>query len=70
MGWFSAVAMVVFLGLTTARAEPVKLGVDVLQEEGFAALDGKKVGLVANPASVDGTLHPTVKGNCTIYCIH
>lgn len=46
--------------MTTLRAEPVKLGVDVLQEEGFAALDGKKVGLVANPASVDGALRSTV----------
>ena len=58
---FLAIATVIFLGLATARAEPVKLGVDVLQEEGFAALDGKKVGLVANPASVDGALHPTVE---------
>ena len=45
--------------LTTLRAEPVKLGVDVLQEESFAALEGKRVGVVVNPASVDGSLRGT-----------
>lgn len=45
-----------------ARAEPrpVRLGVDVLMESRRDLLVGKRVGLVVNPASVDGDLVPTV----------
>lgn len=51
-----------FLIATTARAEDVvKLGVDVLRDEGFAAIKGKRVGIVANPASVDSAMTPTVR---------
>jgi uncharacterized protein YbbC (DUF1343 family) len=42
-----------------ARAQ-VKLGIDVLRDEGFKLLQGKRVGLVAHPASVDSSLIPTV----------
>lgn len=41
-------------------AESVKLGIDVLREDGFKALQNKRVGLVAHPASVDSRLVPTV----------
>lgn len=37
----------------------VRFGIDVLQDDGFKQLDGKRVGLIANPASVDATLRPT-----------
>jgi uncharacterized protein YbbC (DUF1343 family) len=46
-----------------AHADPapkVKLGVDVLRDQNFAPLANQRVGLVANPASVDGNLIPTV----------
>ncbi|MCC7518354.1 MAG: DUF1343 domain-containing protein [Verrucomicrobiae bacterium] len=61
-------------GPASARAEPVKLGVDVLREENFASLAGKKVGLVANPASVDSALRPTAEvlrgtDRCTLAAI-
>jgi uncharacterized protein YbbC (DUF1343 family) len=56
-----AILALIFLGAATLCAEPVKLGVDVLREEGFAALDGKKVGVVVNPASVDSSLRPTAE---------
>lgn len=46
--------------LALAQAPKVKLGVDVLRESNFAALAGKKVGLIVNPASVAGDLTPTV----------
>lgn len=38
----------------------VKLGIDVLRDQQFAPLRGKRVGLVANPASVDSSLGPTI----------
>lgn len=38
----------------------VKTGVEVLRESGFAALKGKRVGLVTNPTGVDRNLKSTV----------
>ena len=38
----------------------VKTGIDVLQENGFAQLKGKRVGLVTNPTGVDKNLVSTV----------
>ncbi|MCB1098158.1 MAG: DUF1343 domain-containing protein [Verrucomicrobiae bacterium] len=35
------------------RAYPVKLGIDVLRESGYAPLQGKRVGLICNQTSVD-----------------
>jgi uncharacterized protein YbbC (DUF1343 family) len=49
---------------TTAPALPpfpVKFGIDVLREANFAPLAGKRVGLVANPASVDVNLTSTAE---------
>lgn len=50
---------------TPAAARPetpavVKPGIEVLEESGFAALQGKKVGLVTNPSGVDRNLRPTI----------
>ncbi len=42
-------------------AQPVKLGVDVLRDGGFEALRGKRVGLVAHPASRDSRFKSTVE---------
>jgi uncharacterized protein YbbC (DUF1343 family) len=49
--------------LFTALPAPaqVKLGIDVLRDDGFKLLKGKRVGLVAHPASVDSSLTPTVE---------
>ncbi|HZZ43275.1 MAG TPA: DUF1343 domain-containing protein [Tepidisphaeraceae bacterium] len=38
----------------------VELGIDVLRDHDFKELQGKRLGLVANPASVDSHLIPTV----------
>lgn len=38
----------------------VKTGIDVLKENGFAQLQGKKVGLVTNPTGIDRELNSTV----------
>ncbi len=42
-----------------ASAEPVRLGIDVLVGQNFQPLAGKRVGLVAHPASVDSQLRHT-----------
>ena len=45
---------------TIAHARPaVRLGIDVLRDDGFKQLAGQRVGLIVNPASVDGTRRPT-----------
>lgn len=61
----SLLSALVALCLLTVPAEgqappKVKLGIDVLAADDFAALRGMKVGLVAHPASVDGSLTPTI----------
>ncbi|NBB78404.1 MAG: DUF1343 domain-containing protein [Verrucomicrobia bacterium] len=35
------------------RAEPIYLGIDVLEQSGFRAIDGKRVGLLTHPAGVN-----------------
>lgn len=47
------------LASSAAAAPKVKLGIDVLREDDFQALRGKRVGLVVNPASVDSRLNST-----------
>jgi uncharacterized protein YbbC (DUF1343 family) len=42
-----------------ATAAPVRFGIDVLQDDGFKQLAGKRIGLVANPAAVDAKLRAT-----------
>jgi uncharacterized protein YbbC (DUF1343 family) len=56
-----AVAAILLLLPMLARAGTanVRFGIDVLEEANFAPLAGKRVGLVANPASVDAKLRPT-----------
>lgn len=55
------IALVTLALATTAPGAPkVKLGIDVLRDSGFAALAEKRVGLVANPASVDASLRPSI----------
>jgi uncharacterized protein YbbC (DUF1343 family) len=50
----------VLLGLTVMQLRAdVRLGIDVLEDSNFEQLAGKKVGLVANPASVDSRLVST-----------
>jgi len=55
-GW-----LVTWLFCASVIAQPVKLGVDVLRESGFEALGGKRVGLVAHPASRDSRFVSTVE---------
>lgn len=45
---------------TSASADSVKTGIDVLIEQGFAPLAGKRVGLITNPTGVTADLRSTV----------
>jgi uncharacterized protein YbbC (DUF1343 family) len=47
------------LCLSDPAAAKIKLGVDVLRDEQFKSLEGLRVGVVVNPASVDSDLTPT-----------
>jgi uncharacterized protein YbbC (DUF1343 family) len=53
--------LVALLVLPAPLVAQVKLGIDVLRDDGFAQLRNKRVGLVAHPASVDSRLVPTVE---------
>jgi uncharacterized protein YbbC (DUF1343 family) len=64
----ACLGVIVLLGsfLTTALAQETKipafrLGIDVLADEGFRPLKGKRVGLVTNPSGVDGKGVPSWK---------
>lgn len=56
VGWLAG-----WLICVSAIAQPVKLGVDVLRDSGFAAVRGKRIGLVAHPASRDSRFRSTVQ---------
>ena len=53
------IVLMLLLSASLAQAQ-VKLGVEVLRDENFKRLDGKRVGVVANPASVDDALTSTM----------
>lgn len=48
------------LVLSTALSAQVKPGIEVLREQNFKCLEGKRVGLVTNPSGVDSQLRSTV----------
>jgi uncharacterized protein YbbC (DUF1343 family) len=46
--------------LVTAPTPVVKTGIEVLREQGFNMLKGKRVGLITNPTGVDARLRSTI----------
>jgi uncharacterized protein YbbC (DUF1343 family) len=57
-----AIAIIILMAaLPVWAGTATKLGIDVLEESGFSQIAGKKVGLVANPASVDSKLLSTAQ---------
>ena len=55
------IALLLFvLGFMNVQAQVVMTGVEVLREDGFAQLKGKRVGLVTNPSGVDRNLNSTI----------
>jgi uncharacterized protein YbbC (DUF1343 family) len=53
--------LIMLLAAPVGLAQPVKFGIDVLRDDGFRMLEGKRLGIVANPASVDSNLVSTVR---------
>ncbi|MCC8112946.1 MAG: DUF1343 domain-containing protein [Bacteroidales bacterium] len=51
--------MILCLGISGALAQ-VKPGIEVLRDNDFAALKGKRVGLITNPTGVDNSLKSTI----------
>lgn len=45
---------------TTSNEPKVKPGIEVLRDNGFAQLQGKRVGLITNPSGVDNNLKSTI----------
>ena len=54
------VLLLALLLSTRVTAGDVKFGIDVLRESNFDLIAGKRIGLVANPASVDSRLASTI----------
>ena len=41
-------------------AKQIKTGIEVLKEQNFKCLEGKRVGLITNPTGVDNSLKSTI----------
>jgi uncharacterized protein YbbC (DUF1343 family) len=50
----------IFLLISTLIISQVKTGIEVLRDNNFKALEGKKVGLLTNPTGVDAQLKSTI----------
>lgn len=59
---YTAITTVTAVLATTpqASAQKVLTGIDVLESDGFAELQGKRIGLVTNPTGVDRYLNSTI----------
>jgi len=54
------VVLVFSLFTTTLSARKVKTGLEILKEQNFSSIKGKRVGLITNPTGVDRNLQSTV----------
>ena len=52
--------ILILFSVIPLEASTVKPGIEVLRENGFAQLKGKRVGLVTNPSGVDRYLKSTI----------
>jgi len=52
--------IIIVLSLMTGLSAQVKPGIEVLRDNGFKALEGKRVGLITNPTGVDRNLKSTI----------
>lgn len=57
--WLSLLACL-FACSSTAKTKQVMTGIDMLEKDGFAILQGKRVGLITNPTGVNRNLKSTV----------
>ena len=57
----SSVILFIFITCVIHAAQPVvKTGIEVLRDNGFEGLKGRRVGLVTNPSGVDSRLNSTI----------
>ncbi len=54
------IALTISLAFFVTTQAQVKLGIDVLREDNFAQIAGKRVGLITNPTGVDSELRSTI----------
>lgn len=54
------IAAILLSALAITAGAQVKPGVEVLRDNGFAPLQGKRVGLITNPSGVDNSLKSTI----------
>ena len=52
--------LILLLTASTAFAQPVSTGIEVLRNQQFRLLQGKRVGLITNPTGVDSKLKSTI----------
>ena len=57
---FSLFVIVLYPLTLMGQNRVVKTGIDVLEENGFEQLKGKKIGLVTNPTGVDRWMNSTI----------
>ena len=57
---FLLVVLIFTLVVSTVTARGVKTGVEILREQNFSSIKGKRVGLITNPTGVDRNLSSTV----------
>ena len=49
----SLVCFSIFFSIGLIEADPIYLGIDVLEQSGFRAIGGKRVGLLTHPAGLN-----------------
>ncbi len=56
----SLICVVLCAGMAQAQKITIKTGIEVLKEQQFKCLEGKRVGLITNPTGVDNQLKSTI----------
>ena len=57
--FLTVVLMLVCMGIQAQKIH-IKTGIEVLKEENFSILEGKRIGLITNPTGVDNHMRSTV----------
>ncbi len=57
---FLFVFFCLFIGMVQAQKIRIKTGLEVLKEQNFKCLEGKRVGLITNPTGVDNKMKSTI----------
>jgi uncharacterized protein YbbC (DUF1343 family) len=55
-----SILLLLFISVATLHSQNVKTGIEVLQQQNFDILKGKRVGLITNPTGVNSRLESTI----------